>query len=506
MDLCARRKLSKRDACWKAMALVCALVLTSCGKGSGGASTNAASALRRALSYAANPAYYVLNSAITSNTVSSSKAISSYSISPSFPAGLTFSTTTGTISGTPTAQSAAQSYTVTGVNSYGSNFVTLILGADQVGSISYGGSLSFEQGTSVGTVTPTVTGGSVTSCSITPALPAGLSFNTSNCAITGTPTTTVTAPSYTITPSYGSPTSVTGTGISENITITSVAPQITFTGGALSFTEYISVGTVTPIVTNGPVTSCSVSPALPSGLSLNTTNCDITGTPTTTVTNPGGYLFTSSNVHGSSSATIPITISDPVPSISYAPNTENYYYMQSIATVTPTNTGGEITSCAVAPSLPSGLSLNGSCQLSGTPTALSGATSYTITPSGPGGAGSGVTFTITVHDVAPIITFSEARIHSPIIQRSRRSTPRAPAAQPSRVVPLHRLFRQDCLSRPWAELARSLERRRSQALRRVTPSPIELGRSGHSDIGHDQSRGAGSEYRIRRFSVQLHFE
>ncbi len=44
----------------------------------------------------------------------------SYSISPSLPAGLSFNTNTGVISGTPTATSAAASYTVTATNASGS--------------------------------------------------------------------------------------------------------------------------------------------------------------------------------------------------------------------------------------------------------------------------------------------------------------------------------------------------------------------------------------------------
>ncbi len=44
-----------------------------------------------------------------------------YSISPALPAGLTFTSSTGTISGTPTAASAATDYTITGFNVSGSS-------------------------------------------------------------------------------------------------------------------------------------------------------------------------------------------------------------------------------------------------------------------------------------------------------------------------------------------------------------------------------------------------
>ncbi|MCB1179661.1 MAG: putative Ig domain-containing protein, partial [Leptospiraceae bacterium] len=48
-----------------------------------------------------------------------------YSINPSLPAGLTFNTTTGAISGTPTATQASTAYTITATNSYGSTSTTI---------------------------------------------------------------------------------------------------------------------------------------------------------------------------------------------------------------------------------------------------------------------------------------------------------------------------------------------------------------------------------------------
>ena len=66
----------------------------------------------------------ILYSQPSSNNIT--KAIlSGYSISPVLPAGLTFDSTTGTISGTPTAASTATNYTVTGYNSAGSSIATI---------------------------------------------------------------------------------------------------------------------------------------------------------------------------------------------------------------------------------------------------------------------------------------------------------------------------------------------------------------------------------------------
>jgi hypothetical protein len=57
----------------------------------------------------------------------------------------------------------------------------------------------FTLGYAITADTPTNTGGLVASYSVSPALPAGLLFNTSNGVISGTPTALVTAATYTVT-------------------------------------------------------------------------------------------------------------------------------------------------------------------------------------------------------------------------------------------------------------------------------------------------------------------
>ena len=69
-----------------------------------------------------------VNSAITGYTITSSGgAIASYSISPAAPAGLTFSTSTGLLSGTPTSVASATAYTITATNASGSATRTFTL-------------------------------------------------------------------------------------------------------------------------------------------------------------------------------------------------------------------------------------------------------------------------------------------------------------------------------------------------------------------------------------------
>jgi hypothetical protein len=69
-----------------------------------------------------------VNNAIIGYTVTSSGgAIASYSISPTAPAGLTFSTSTGLLSGTPTSVAVATAYTITATNASGSATRTFTL-------------------------------------------------------------------------------------------------------------------------------------------------------------------------------------------------------------------------------------------------------------------------------------------------------------------------------------------------------------------------------------------
>ena len=72
------------------------------------------SVTERALFYPTNVAVYARDVAIDANEPVVSEAVTSFAIDPTtLPAGLNFNTTTGAITGTPTALSAAQKYTVT---------------------------------------------------------------------------------------------------------------------------------------------------------------------------------------------------------------------------------------------------------------------------------------------------------------------------------------------------------------------------------------------------------
>jgi hypothetical protein len=72
------------------------------------------------LSYSTPSAVYTINAVIAANVPTVTGTVTSWSVSPALPAGLILDTTTGEITGTPSALQAATSYTITATNGSGS--------------------------------------------------------------------------------------------------------------------------------------------------------------------------------------------------------------------------------------------------------------------------------------------------------------------------------------------------------------------------------------------------
>ncbi|WGK94385.1 MULTISPECIES: putative Ig domain-containing protein [Flavobacterium] len=350
-----------------------------------------------------SPSAYTVGTAISAlNPVSTGGQVVSYSVSPALPAGLSLNTATGAITGTPTAITASASYTITATNGLGSFTTTLSVAVnDAVPVIRYVSPSAYTKGTAITAIAaPTNSGGTPTSYAVSPALPAGLSLNTATGAITGTPTAVTASATYTIT--------ATNTGGSTtatiNITVNDAAPTtLAYTGSPFTYTKGTAITAIAaPTNGGGTVVSYSVSPALPTGLSLNTATGAITGTPTA-VTASATYTITATNTGGSTTATINITVNDIAPTtLTYTGSPFTYTKGTAITAIAaPTNSGGTPTSYAVSPALPAGLSLNTATgAITGTPTAVTASATYTITATNTGGSTT-ATINITVNDAAP---------------------------------------------------------------------------------------------------------
>ena len=149
------------------------------------------------------------------------------------------------------------------------------------------------------------------------------------------------------------------------------APAISYSPNVFDLTQNIAMSTVTPTVA-GTVTSWSISPSLPTGLSLSSSNGAISGTPTA-ISSTTNYTITATNSAGNDTATVTITVSEPLPVIAYSPNSFTLSVGTAMTSVSPTLYGtGTVDSYSISPSLPAGLSIGSTTgTIGGTPTAVS---------------------------------------------------------------------------------------------------------------------------------------
>ena len=354
------------------------------------------------LTYTLTTAAYTKGVAITANSPSSSGgAVVSYSVSPALPTGLSLSTTTGVITGTPTAVKASATYTVTATNAGGNATKALTIAVNDLAPASLSYTLitaTYTKGVAITSNSPSSSGGAVISYSVSPALPTGLSLSTTTGVITGTPTAVAATATYTVTATN------TGGNATKALTISvnDVAPaSLSYSLITATYTKGVAIPSNSPSSSGGAVASYGVSPALPAGLNLSTSTGVITGTPTA-ITASGTYTVTATNTGGSTTKDLTITVNDAAPTgLAYSLITAIYTKGLPVATNTPSSSGGTVVLYSVSPVLPAGLSLDTSTGIiTGTPTAITGSGTYTVTATNTGGSTT-KDLTITVNDAAP---------------------------------------------------------------------------------------------------------
>ncbi len=165
--------------------------------------------------------------------------------------------------------------------------------------------------------------------------PPGLSFSNTTGTFSGTPTAPFTG-TYTVT-AYNS----VGPGTSNTFVINCYpAPVITYTTPD-AFADGTTITSLSPTNTGAAAVSYSISPNLPTGLSISGTTGVISGQPST-VTPPTNYTVTAtSSTNTSGYFTISITTYAPL-SISYNPPANAYPQNALITPLQPTVVGGPI--------------------------------------------------------------------------------------------------------------------------------------------------------------------
>ncbi len=150
---------------------------------------------------------YASSSVFTKNTAASSLSPTSvgtnitYSISPALPNGLAISSSTGIISGTPTATSSRTNYVVTATNSGGyiTANLSITVNHQAPGPLSYKSSdFNYLLDKSIDSLVPDISGEDLV-FSVSPELPAGLSLDTASGIISGKPTRVSETATYSLT-------------------------------------------------------------------------------------------------------------------------------------------------------------------------------------------------------------------------------------------------------------------------------------------------------------------
>ncbi len=307
----------------------------------------------------------------------------------SLPPGLTLNSTTGVISGTPTA-TGSTTFTVTSTDADGrtatKSLTVVVSGPPTVTTASLVGA---DNGTAYSqTLAGTGGTGPYTWAIASGAIPSGITLNTATGVLSGTPSG-VGSSTFTISMTDGA-----GTTVTKPFTVVvSADPSVTTSsltgadkGAAYSQTLAGTGGT-------GPYTWAIASGSLPAGLTLSPTGV-VSGTPTATGSSTVSVRLTDADgTTVTKSFTVVVSSSPTITTASLPPGDDAGPYSQTVAISGGT---GPYTFAVGAGALPAGLSLNPTTgAVSGTPSAP-GSSTVTVTATDADGVITSKTFTVII--------------------------------------------------------------------------------------------------------------
>ena len=246
-----------------------------------------------------------------------------YSLSPTVPAGITFSAGNRRVSGTPTGRFTLATFTYTATDEDGTTTeltFTIVVTAVAITFASTVASQAWVVGTAVSLTLPTASGGVGTlTYSLTPTLPAGTTFTTGTRVLAGTPTGRFNSATFTYTATDAE--SITHT---QTFTIVVTATAITFNPTSFSnqmWTVNMAVSLTLPEGSGGVGTlTATLTGTLPSGISFTASTRALAGNPSAVFAS-ATFTYTMTDTEGESESISFTILVDAAP-----PPTAGYFY------------------------------------------------------------------------------------------------------------------------------------------------------------------------------------
>jgi len=225
--------------------------------------------------------------------------------------------------------------------------------------------------------------------------------------VTGATVTTDTVTVYIDPTASGSPTQP--ITLTVNIsTTTDTGPTASVAIASQTLTENHASASFTPVTASGGIAplSYSVSPSLPTNLSMSSTTGAITGTPTVTHTSSSFTVTVTDADSKTSTASFDLAVNSAV-TATQAIATKTLTEGVAATAFTPVTGGGGTAPLvySVFPALPTNLSISSTTgAITGTPTVTSTGASYAVTITDANGATGSASFNLTVIPPAPTVT------------------------------------------------------------------------------------------------------